>query len=46
MPEPTKAAIAVPSRDPKKKEDDEKNVLLPRRSPMRKKGRSWYVAGA
>jgi hypothetical protein len=38
MPEPTKAAIAVPSRDPKKKDDDEKNVAGSKKKPDEKEG--------
>ena len=38
MPEPTKAAIAVPSRDPKKKEDNEKNGAVSKKKPDEKEG--------
>ena len=38
MPEPTKAAIAVPSRDPKKKEDNEKNGAGSKKKPDEKEG--------
>jgi hypothetical protein len=38
MPEPTKAAIAVPSKDPKKKEMDEKNVPASNKKPDEKEG--------
>ena len=38
MPEPTKAAIAVPSKDPKKKEDNEKNGAVSKKKPDEKEG--------
>jgi hypothetical protein len=38
MPEPTKAAIAVPSKDPKKKEKDEKNGETSNKKPDEKEG--------
>ncbi|KAI0293986.1 26S proteasome regulatory complex non-ATPase subcomplex Rpn1 subunit [Russula brevipes] len=38
MPEPTKAAIAVPSNDPKKKEKDEKNGATSKKKPDEKEG--------
>jgi 26S proteasome regulatory subunit N1 len=38
MPEPTKAAIAVPSKDPKKKEIDEKNGAASKKKPDEKEG--------
>ena len=38
MPEPTKAAIAVPSKDIKKKETDEKNGAASKKKPDEKEG--------
>jgi hypothetical protein len=38
MPEPSKAAIAVPSKDPKKKEKDEKDGAVPKKKPDEKEG--------
>jgi hypothetical protein len=38
MPEPTKAAIAVPSKDPKKKEKDEKNGATSKKKLDEKEG--------
>jgi len=38
MPEPTKSAIAVPSRDAKKKEDHEKNGVVSKKKPDEKEG--------
>jgi len=36
MPEPTKAAVAVPSKDPKKKEKDEKNGASSKKPAIRR----------
>lgn len=38
MPEPTKATIAVPSDDPKKKEKDEKDGAASKKKPDEKEG--------
>jgi hypothetical protein len=38
MPEPTKAAIAVPSKDIKKKEIDEKDGAASKKKPDEKEG--------
>jgi hypothetical protein len=38
MPESTKAAIAVPSNDPTKKEKDEKNGAASKKKPDEKEG--------
>jgi hypothetical protein len=38
MPEPAKAAIAVPSKDPKKKEKDEKDGAASKKKPDEKEG--------
>jgi len=38
MPESTKAAIAVPSKDPKKKENDEKDGVASKKKPDEKEG--------
>jgi hypothetical protein len=38
MPEPTKAAIAVPSKDPKKKESDDNNGAALKKKPDEKEG--------
>ena len=38
MPEPTKAAVAVPSKDPKKKEKDEKNGASSKKKPDETEG--------
>lgn len=38
MPESTKAAIAVPSKDPKKKEKDEKDGVASKKKPDEKEG--------
>jgi hypothetical protein len=38
MPEPTKAAIAVPSKDIKKTETDEKNGAASKKKPDEKEG--------
>ena len=38
MPEPSKAAIAVPSKDPKKKEKDEKDGAASKKKPDEKEG--------
>lgn len=38
MPEPTKAAIAVPSKDPKKTENDEKDGIASKKKPDEKEG--------
>ena len=38
MPEPAKAAIAVPSNDPKKKEKDGKDGAILKKKPDEKEG--------